>query len=77
MGCHAYQMAKPPDIDFGNRLQRLINEAGLADLTVDQLGKRFGVSGPMVTYYRQGEKLPAMRTARKIAIDLKIGRAHV
>ena len=63
-------MAKHPDIEFGNRLQRLINEAGLSHLTGDELGKRFGVSGPMLTYYRQGDKLPAMRTAIRMAVAL-------
>jgi len=63
-------MAKHPDIEFGNRLQRLINDAGLNQMTGDELGKRFGVSGAMLTYYRQGEKLPAMRTACRMAIAL-------
>ena len=70
MGCHHPPMAKHPDIEFGNRLQRLINDSGLGHLTGDELGKRFGVSGAMLTYYRQGEKMPAMRTACKMAIAL-------
>jgi transcriptional regulator with XRE-family HTH domain len=70
MPCQHRLMAKHPDIEFGNRLQRLINEAGLSHLTGDELGKRFGVSGPMLTYYRQGDKLPAMRTAIRMAVSL-------
>lgn len=33
----------------------------------DDIGKVFGVSGPMITYWRTGQKLPAMETAQVIA----------
>lgn len=51
---------------FSKRFIRACKEAGLPDNQVD-LGKCFGVSGPMIHAYRSGDKLPSMDTALKIA----------
>lgn len=68
--CHAHLMGKkPPDTEFAIRMQQIMKSSVYADLTAEQVGKRWGVSPAMVSYYRSGEKLPAMRTAKRIAMD--------
>jgi len=54
--------------DFGTRFSEACREAvpKLPD-TNKELGKIFDVSGPMITYWRKGQKLPAMETAQVIA----------
>lgn len=51
---------------FARRFSLACKEANLPDGQTE-LGKCFGVSGPMVHSYRSGEKLPSMGTAIKIA----------
>lgn len=68
---HASVMAKNPDNSFGARLQMLINESSLADMTQAEIAKRFDVSPPMVTHYKDGAKLPAMKTAIRMAHQLE------
>ena len=54
--------------DFGARFSLALLEAvPKLPETNNELGKIFGKSGPMITYYRQGQKLPAMETAQVIA----------
>ena len=54
--------------DFGIRFsQALLEAAPKLPETNNELGKIFGISGPMITYYRKGQKLPAMDTAQVIA----------
>lgn len=56
---------------FANRLKQAIAASGLPD-TQSALAKTFGVSGVMVWSYRNGEKLPRMSTAIRIADALKV-----
>jgi len=51
---------------FAKRFSKACKEAGLPEKQED-LGKCFGVSGPMIHAYRSGDKLPSMGTALKIA----------
>jgi len=67
---HALPMAKKPDTGFGNRLQMLISESSLAEMTQAEIAKRFKVSPPMVTHYKEGAKLPSMNTAIRMAHQL-------
>ena len=64
-------MAKKPDKAFGSRLQMLINESSFADMTQAEIAKRFKVSPPMVTHYKDGVKLPSMETAIRMAHQLE------
>lgn len=57
----------PKHAAFGLRFRiacRLIDKDSLPQ---DELGKLFNVSGPMISYYRTGQKLPSMETACFIA----------
>ena len=54
--------------EFADRFVTAIEEAKPAlPARNEDLGKLFGVSGPMISYWRQGDKLPSMDTAIKIA----------
>lgn len=67
---HADVMSKKPDTEFGNRLERLIQESNLAGMNGKELSKVFGVSEPMISFYKSGEKLPSMDRARHISTKL-------
>ncbi len=56
---------------FAARLIEAINESGVPD-SQSALGQLFGVSGVMVWSYRNGEKLPRMNTALRIASALGV-----
>lgn len=53
-------------LDFARRFKEACKAAGLP-ATQKELGKVFGVSGVMVNYYRNGEKLPSMERAIEMA----------
>ena len=55
--------------EFGARLKRLCEEAGLKT-KVAELGRKLGVSGTTAWHYMQGEKLPSMAKAIEIAEKL-------
>lgn len=52
--------------EFAKRLKEAIQESGIHD-TQANLAKEFGVSGPMVWAYKNGEKLPSMEQAIRMA----------
>jgi transcriptional regulator with XRE-family HTH domain len=51
---------------FASRFKLACEKIGKENLAQDELGKIFGVSGPMISNYRNGHKLPKMETACKI-----------
>lgn len=51
---------------FGARFTAACREAGLP-ASQNALGKALGVSGATINYYRNGIKLPSMKTAIRIA----------
>jgi len=54
--------------DFGLRFSEACREASpKLPETNEELGKIFGVTAPNITYWRKGQKLPAMGTAQRIA----------
>jgi transcriptional regulator with XRE-family HTH domain len=54
--------------DFGDRFSMACREADpVLPTTNEGLSKIFGVSPPMISYWRKGDKLPAMETAQRIA----------
>lgn len=52
--------------DFALRFRAACRAIKIDDLSQNEVGKRLGVSGPMVSNYRNGRKLPAMDTACSI-----------
>lgn len=59
-------MTDPPFPDFAERFVAVCRDANLPAQN-EPLGRQFDVSGPMVSYYRTGKKLPSMETALLIA----------
>lgn len=57
--------------DFAQRFQEAVASAGVPD-SQDELGRLLGVSGVMIWSYRNGEKLPRMATALRIAEKLGV-----
>lgn len=57
-------------IDFSHRFRRLMNEKGWASDRREDVGKRLGVSGPAVTYWWNGDRLPTMNQAIIIATEM-------
>ncbi len=51
---------------FADRFKKACQIIGKENWGQDELGKLFGVSGPMISNYRNGHKLPKMETACKI-----------
>ena len=51
---------------FGARFNQACHAIGKENCSQNELGRIFGVSGPMISNYRNGHKLPAMETACKI-----------
>ena len=70
MNCQHHEMAKTPDIEFGKRLEELIETSHLSGLGQNVIAKKFKVSEPMITHYKRGEKIPSMGTAIRIAKEL-------
>jgi len=68
--CHAVSMTDKETvlIEFSQRFQRLMNEKGWSKRTREQVGKNLGVSGPAVTYWWNGDRLPTMAQALTIAM---------
>ena len=66
-GHHGYM--KYPE--FANRFREACEDAKVP-ITQESLGKFFGVSGTMAWYYLNGEKLPSMDKAIKMASKLGI-----
>jgi transcriptional regulator with XRE-family HTH domain len=65
---HTFCMAKIEiDIGFAERFRRCINEKGWAKLTRKQIGKELGISDTCVTFYFNGNRLPAMDHAIRLA----------
>ena len=52
--------------EFANRFNELSRRNGWDKMVQHDLGKYLGVSGPMVSYYRNGERLPSIETAIRI-----------
>lgn len=63
---HNGSMADSPFSGFAVRFVEVCQESHLPDKN-EPLGHQFDVSGPMVSYYRTGKKLPSMETALLIA----------
>lgn len=59
------------NLEFARRFKEAC-EASNAPSGQDQLGKYLGVSGAMVSYLRNGARLPSAKTGIKIASKLKI-----
>ena len=59
-------------IDFSKRFVSALDNAGFSTLSNAKLGKLFGVSAPMITHYRHGEKLPSVDTLIRIANKCKV-----
>lgn len=57
--------------DFAKRFKQACAEAG-APTTQAQLGRYLGISGPMVCYLRNGDRLPSAATGKKIAEKLRV-----
>jgi transcriptional regulator with XRE-family HTH domain len=68
--CHAGSMIEKETalIKFSQRFQRLMNEKGWSKHTREQVGKKLGVTGPAVTYWWNGDRLPTMAQAITISI---------
>lgn len=49
----------------------LINESSMAEMTQAEIAKRFKVTPPMITHYKEGAKLPSMNTAIRMACQLE------
>lgn len=59
---------KSPDLAFAARFKEACENNPKLPKPQNALGKVLGVSGPMVSNYRKGEKLPSMPTAIDISI---------
>ena len=59
------------DKDFAKRFKQACIESG-APTGQERLGKYLGVSGAMVSYLRNGERLPSAATGKKIAEKLRV-----
>ncbi|WP_347989474.1 helix-turn-helix transcriptional regulator [Methylomonas sp. AM2-LC] len=49
--------------EFSARFQRMINEKGWSSERREDIGKRLGVSGPAVTYWFNGNRMPTITQA--------------
>ena len=58
------------NIEFSARFRQALKESDLPQTQVE-LGKYFGLSGTMIWFYLNGEKLPSMKNA--IAIARRLG----
>ncbi len=54
-------------MEFAERLKLSIKNAGLSGKSNVELGKMFGVSGPMISNYTKGKKMPAVDQGIHIA----------
>jgi len=52
--------------EFAARFKAACRAIEIDNLSQDEVGKRLGVSGPMISNYRNGRKLPSMDTACSI-----------
>lgn len=59
---------KSPDLAFAGRFKTACLSNYKLPTTQNDLGKVMSVSGAMISFYRSGEKLPAMTTAIRIAM---------
>lgn len=57
-------------IEFSHRFRRLMNEKGWAQDRREDVGKRLGVTGPAVTYWWNGDRLPTMNQAIVISSEM-------
>ena len=57
--------------DFASRFNEAVQRSGVKD-TQEALAKLLGVSSVMIWSYRNGEKLPRMDTATRIATKLNV-----
>tara|TARA_R110002072_G_scaffold302984_2_gene490702 strand:- start:1469 stop:1819 length:351 start_codon:yes stop_codon:yes gene_type:complete len=55
--------------EFAARFRIACKAIDIDHLPQDKVGKRLGVSGPMISNYRNGRKLPAMDTACRICSE--------
>lgn len=69
---HAARMSEKEALlnEFSNRFRRLMNEQGWALDRREDVGKRLGVTGPAVTYWWNGDRLPTMSQAIVIATKM-------
>lgn len=65
-------MTRKVDQEFGERLSRLLEEPPFTGMTGRDIAKRLGVTEPMLSNYRSGKKLPAMKKAILLAIKLNV-----
>jgi transcriptional regulator with XRE-family HTH domain len=63
--CHAQSMTEKEAvlIEFSQRFRQLMIEQGWSKHTREDVGKRLGVTGPAVTYWWNGDRLPTMQQA--------------
>lgn len=54
-------------LEFAERFNELLAESGLDKLTRIEQGKKFGVTGPAVSYWANGDRLPTVEQAMVIA----------
>lgn len=68
--CHAESMTEKEAVlnEFSQRFRRLMNEQGWAKDKREDVGKRLGVTGPAVTYWWNGDRLPTMAQAITISM---------
>lgn len=59
----------PPNVGFGRRVEEMISSPVYSGLNGAAIAKRWGVKEAMVSYYRNGLRLPSMTTAIRIAMD--------
>ena len=65
---HALAMAKSDkDEAFSARFRQMVVQKGCGDLKLAPLAKKLGVSTTCAHFYMNGERLPAIDSARKIA----------
>lgn len=65
-------MAKKISKEFGERMTRLTKEPPFAGMTRKDIAAKLGINAPLLTYYCQGKKMPAMEHACELAIKLDV-----
>jgi len=57
---------------FAENFRKALEDSSFKGLPLEKLGKIFGVSGAMVHYWTDGQKMPSMARAALVAIKLAV-----
>jgi transcriptional regulator with XRE-family HTH domain len=58
--------------EFSKRFNEAMADTGFDELTREQVGRKFGVTGPAVSYWSTGQRIPTPRQAAIVAKKLKV-----